>query len=57
MNNELEHDNDDPKELREPNTGFMREPNTGIAREPNTGVIREPNTGVAAATATDNEDQ
>ena len=44
MNNELEHDNDDAAQEREPNTGIIREPNTGIAREPNT---REPNTGVA----------
>ena len=44
MNNELEHDNDDKIQDREPNTGVIREPNTGIAREPNT---REPNTGIA----------
>ena len=44
MNNELEHDDDDLKEDREPNTNLVREPNTGIAREPNT---REPNTGTA----------
>lgn len=43
MNNELEHDDDDLKENREPNTNLVREPNTGIAREPNT---REPNTGI-----------
>ena len=41
MNNELEHDDDDLEENREPNTKLVREPNTGIAREPNT---REPNT-------------
>ena len=41
MNNELEHDDDDLEENREPNTNLVREPNTGIAREPNT---REPNT-------------
>ena len=41
MNNELEHDDDDIEENREPNTKLVREPNTGIAREPNT---REPNT-------------
>ena len=41
MNNELEHDDDDLTENREPNTKLVREPNTGIAREPNT---REPNT-------------
>ena len=43
MNNELEHDDDDLQENREPNTNLVREPNTGIAREPNT---REPNTGL-----------
>jgi hypothetical protein len=43
MNNELEHDDDDLQENREPNTNLVREPNTGIAREPNT---REPNTSV-----------
>lgn len=41
MNNELEHDDDDLKEDREPNTKLVREPNTEFAREPNT---REPNT-------------
>ena len=46
MNNELEHDDDDLEENREPNTKLVREPNTGIAREPNT---REPNTGIAAS--------
>ena len=44
MNNELEHDDDDLEENREPNTKLVREPNTGIAREPNT---REPNTGIS----------
>ena len=44
MNNELEHDDDDLEENREPNTKLVREPNTGIAREPNT---REPNTRTA----------
>jgi len=43
MNNELEHDDDDLQEDREPNTNLVREPNTGIAREPNT---REPNTRI-----------
>ena len=43
MNNELEHDDDDLQEEREPNTNLVREPNTGIAREPNT---REPNTRI-----------
>ena len=44
MNNELEHDDDDLAENREPNTKLVREPNTGFTREPNT---REPNTGIA----------
>ena len=43
MNNELEHDDDDPQVNREPNTKLVREPNTEFAREPNT---REPNTGL-----------
>ncbi|MEO5858411.1 MAG: hypothetical protein ABIR33_05620 [Pyrinomonadaceae bacterium] len=49
MNNELEHDDDDLAEDREPNTKLVREPNTEFAREPNT---REPNTGV-----TDSDDE
>lgn len=44
MNNELEHDDDDLAENREPNTKVVREPNTEFAREPNT---REPNTRTA----------
>lgn len=44
MNNELEHDDDDLAENREPNTKIAREPNTEFAREPNT---REPSTQVS----------
>ena len=50
MNNELEHDNDDAAQDREPNTGVVREPNTKVAREPNT---REPNTKTAQETDAD----
>jgi len=41
MIKELEHDDDEGGEVREPNTELIREPNT---REPNTGIAREPNT-------------